>query len=156
MSESSTKKPFVPPRWFVTRAWQVHRGLFRITPGTTALRLPKPGGWGTMRVTATGRRSGEPRPVILGYFEDGPDLVTLAMNGWGEGEPAWWLNLLADPEATVELKGGETRQVTAHRAEGEEHERLWARWNEIEDVDAYTSRRRTPTSVVVLSPRAAA
>lgn len=41
---------------------------------------------------------GRPRPagaraVILGYLEDGPDLVTLAMNGWGEAEPAWWLNL---------------------------------------------------------------
>jgi len=48
-----------------------------------------------MRLTTTGRRSGQNRSVILGYIEDGPKLVTLAMNGWGEGEPAWWLNLQA-------------------------------------------------------------
>ena len=40
--------------------------------------------------------------MILGYFEDGPNLVTLAMNGWGEGEPAWWLNLQAHPQARVQ------------------------------------------------------
>src|SRR5262245_1180849 len=41
------------------------------------------------------------RSVILGYVEDGPNLVTMAMNGWADGEPAWWLNLQAHPDATV-------------------------------------------------------
>lgn len=57
-----------------------------------------------MRVTTTGRRSGQERSVILAYIEDGPDLVTMAMNGWGAGEPAWWLNLQANPEARVDLR----------------------------------------------------
>ena len=57
--------------------------------------------------------------MILGYFEDGPNLVTLAMNGWGEGEPAWWLNLQAHPQARVQLRD-ETRQVVAHAATGQE------------------------------------
>jgi hypothetical protein len=35
--------------------------------------------------------------VILGYYEDGPNLVSMAMNGWGAAEPAWWLNLQAHP-----------------------------------------------------------
>ena len=35
--------------------------------------------------------------MVIGYYEDGPDLVTLAMNGWAEPEPAWWLNLQAHP-----------------------------------------------------------
>ena len=43
--------------------------------------------------------------AILGYFEDGPNLVTLAMNGWGAPEPAWWLNLQARPDTVVELAG---------------------------------------------------
>ena len=77
-----------------------------------------------------GRRSGKERAVILGYFEDGPNLVTLAMNGWGEGEPAWWLNLQADPDATVELP--EARAGPGRAAEGEERERLWARWQQID------------------------
>jgi hypothetical protein len=41
-----------------------------------------------MRLTTIGRRTGKVRPVILGYHEDGSNLVTLAMNGWAEAEPA--------------------------------------------------------------------
>ena len=90
---------------------------------------------------------------MLGYFEDGPDLVTLAMNGWGEAEPAWWLNLQAHPEARVELPGARA-PVTGHAAAGaEERARLWARWAEIdENLDAYAARRPSETAVVVLEP----
>jgi deazaflavin-dependent oxidoreductase (nitroreductase family) len=105
-----------------------------------------------MRVTTVGRRTGKERSVILGYYEDGPNLVTMAMNGWGAAEPAWWLNLQARPEATVQLKDGELR-VHARAAEGEERQRLWARWNEFgDDVDAYATLRPTETAVVVLEP----
>lgn len=155
-STPSGRPPRVPPRWFVTTAWRVHRGLFRATPGTAMLRLPKPGGWGMMRVTTTGRRSGQERPVILAYIEDGENLVTMAMNGWGEGAPAWWLNLQANPDASVELKGGEVRQVRAHRPEGAEHDRLWELYRRVErDLDGYTAHRSTPTPLLVLTPRAA-
>ena len=70
-----------------------------------------------MRLTSIGRRTGREREAILGYFEDGPNLVTLAMNGWGKAEPKWWLNLQAQPEATVVLKNG-TRPVRARAALG--------------------------------------
>ena len=106
-----------------------------------------------MRLTTTGRRTGQERSVILGYFEDGPNLVSLAMNGWGEGEPAWWLNLRAQPDATVDLVG-ERRLVRAHAATGDERVRLWARWREIDkNLDAYAARRSAETAVVVLEPR---
>jgi hypothetical protein len=49
---------------------------------------------------------GETRAAIIGCYEDGPNLVTLAMNGWGRAEPAWWLNLQANPDATVDLADG--------------------------------------------------
>ena len=52
-----------------------------------------------------GRKTGKEREAIVAYFEDGPNIVTMAMNGWGEGEPAWWLNLLDHPDAEIELKG---------------------------------------------------
>lgn len=48
-----------------------------------------------------------PRSVIIGYVEDGAALVSLAMNGWGAAEPAWWLNLQSESAAVVELRGGE-------------------------------------------------
>jgi deazaflavin-dependent oxidoreductase (nitroreductase family) len=105
-----------------------------------------------MRVTATGRKSGQPRSVILGYVEDGDDLVTLAMNGWANPEPAWWLNLQVNPEATVELVGGE-RRVRARAAAGEERDRLWARWRDYEPkLDEHAALRDGETAVVVLEP----
>jgi deazaflavin-dependent oxidoreductase (nitroreductase family) len=89
--------------------------------------------------------------VIVGYIEDGPNLVSMAMNGWGAAEPAWWVNLRAHPEAVVELAGGIRRQVTARAAVGEEHERLGRRWRELDrNVDDYAARRPRETAVVVL------
>jgi deazaflavin-dependent oxidoreductase (nitroreductase family) len=148
----SKKTPKLPPRWFVRLAWTVHRVGYRLTGGRFGLWRPKPGKWGAMRVTTVGRRSGRPRSVILGYFEDGENLVSMAMNGWAPAEPAWWLNLRANPDATVEL-GGERRQVRAHAAIGAERSRLWACWQAIDrDLDAYAARRPAETAVVVFEP----
>lgn len=114
---------------------------------------PKPDGWGALRLTVTGRRSGEDRSVMVGYFEEGENLVTMAMNWLGKGEPAWWLNLQANPDARVDLRDG-PRLVTAHAAVGEERDRLWARWQEIDgSLDELEARRGIETAVVVLEPR---
>ena len=96
----------LPPRWFIRLFWALHRALFRLTGGRFGLRPPTPKQWGMMRLHTVGRRSGKARIAILGYYEDGPNLVTMAMNGWGEPEPAWWLNAQAQPNATVDLVNG--------------------------------------------------
>jgi F420H(2)-dependent quinone reductase len=153
VTTESTPRPKLPPRWFVRAAWVIHRAIFRLSGGRRGLWKPRPGRWGTMRLTTIGRRSGTKREAILGYYEDGPNLVTMAMNGWAEAEPAWWLNLQAHPETTVELKDG-TRAVRGRAAEGEERDRLWARWKEMgDDPDGYAWRRTRETAVVVLEPR---
>ena len=54
-----------------------------------------------LALTTIGRRTGQTHRVIVGSLEDGPNIITMAMNGWGEGEPAWWLNLQASPETRV-------------------------------------------------------
>jgi deazaflavin-dependent oxidoreductase (nitroreductase family) len=131
--------------------WSAHRGLYRVTGGRVGLWRPKKR-WGTLRLTATGRRTGEERSVILGYLEDGPNFVTLAMNGWAEPEPVWWLNLQADPSASIDLGDG-PRPVRARAAEGEERSRLWARWRVVDKLDAYAARRPAETAVVVLEPQ---
>jgi deazaflavin-dependent oxidoreductase (nitroreductase family) len=106
-----------------------------------------------MRLNTVGRRTGLERSVIVGYFHDGPNLVTMATNGWGEGEPAWFLNLQAQPNVSVDLGDG-LRRVKARAASGEERERLWSRWREIDqNLDAYAARRSTETAVVILEPR---
>ena len=147
------RSPRLPPRFVVVSAWVIHRAIHRFTGGRKGLWPPKPNRWGTMRLATVGRRSGKKRSAILGYYEDGPNLVTMAMNGWSEGEPAWWLNLLAHPDATVELADG-PRPIRGRAAQGKERERLWARWHEMgDDVDGYATRRPTGTAVVVLEPR---
>lgn len=147
--------PRVPPRWFVRTAWVVHRTIYRLSGGRLGLSRPKPNRWGMMHLTTTGRRTGQRRAVIVAYMEDGPNLVTLAMNGWADAEPAWWLNLQAHPEATVTNKDG-TRPVRARAAVGAERDRLWEAWKQLgDDLDGYSTLRATPTTVVVLEPHPA-
>ncbi|HSL12507.1 MAG TPA: nitroreductase family deazaflavin-dependent oxidoreductase [Actinomycetota bacterium] len=147
------RSPRLPPRWFIVTFWHAHRWVVRATRGRKGLWRPRVGKWGALRLTTTGRRSGEPRSVIIGYFEDGPNLVSMAMNGWGAPEPAWWLNLQAHPEAVVELAGSGRRAVLGRAAVGEERERLWQRWRELDEgLDGYAARRPRETAVVVLEP----
>ena len=153
MPAAQPRSPRLPPRWFVRVAWVVHRAYRRLTGGRRGLWVPKADKWGTMELTSVGRKSGKERQAILGYFEDGPNLVTMAMNGWAEPEPAWWLNLQAHPEVTVQLKTG-TRAVRGRAAEGDERDRLWKRWSDFGDeVDGLATRRPTETAIVVLEPR---
>jgi F420H(2)-dependent quinone reductase len=148
----------LPPRWVIRAAWAIHRGIFTLTGGRRGLRPQTPTRWGMMRLATVGRRSGAERHAILGYFEDGPNLVTMAMNGWGEPEPAWWLNLQAQPDTTVELPDG-PRAVRGRAATVEERPRLWARWAEYDGEAAlasWSSRRPRETAVVILEPRPSA
>lgn len=152
MADDRKKGARLPPRWFIRLAWATHRGLYRITGGRFGLRRAKGDRWGMMHLTTIGRRSGQERGVILGYFDDGPNVVTMAMNGWGEGEPAWWLNLQAHPEVTVHLPDGR-RSVRGRAAQGEERSRLWDRWRQIdENLDEFAARRSGETAVVILEP----
>jgi len=152
MSDEGNRKAWLPPRWVVRGAWKVHRGIYRFSGGRLGLGPPSPKRYGTMRLTTTGRRTGQERSVILGYYEDGPNLVTMAMNGWGDAEPSWWLNLQAEPVATVEVAGGH-RPVRGRAAEGAERSRLWDRWREFDkNLDGYAALRSGETAVVILEP----
>jgi deazaflavin-dependent oxidoreductase (nitroreductase family) len=145
----------LPPRWVVRGFWVFHRFLYRITGGRFGLRPPTAKTWGMMRLHTVGRKSGKARIAILGYYEDGPNLVTMAMNGWGEPEPAWWLNAQSSPDATVDLVSGR-RDVRVRAATAEERPRLWARWAEYDgedNLDGWAARRPKQTAVVILEPR---
>jgi F420H(2)-dependent quinone reductase len=85
----------IPPRWFIRAAWVGHRAIYSITGGRRGLRSATAERWGMLRLRTVGRRTGKERIAILGYIEDGSNLVTKAMNGWADSEPAWWLNLMA-------------------------------------------------------------
>jgi F420H(2)-dependent quinone reductase len=154
MGIETTKAARLPPASVKHLFWRVHRVLYRLI-GSRVLWTPaSKRGWGAMQLTSVGRKSGEERSVILGYIEDGPNPVVLAMNGWDEGHPAWWLNLEANPDAVIRLKGQPERRVCARKVEGEERDRLWKRWVEVEEnLDGWADSRLVDTPVIVFEPR---
>lgn len=154
MSSPTIQAPKLPPPWVIHLFWRAHRAVYRLSSGRFLWTTSSKGGWGALHLTTIGRKSGRERSVIIGYLEDGPDLVALAMNGWDEGHPAWWLNLERQPDAVVRLAHQQPRAVRTRRSNGEERDRLWQRWVAINpDLDAYAHRRATETPVVVLEPR---
>jgi F420H(2)-dependent quinone reductase len=153
MSTATSRPPKVLPPWFVHTGWRVHRALYRLSGGRFLWTTSNKRGWGALRLTTIGRKSGQERSVIIGYVEDGPNLVALAMNGWDEGHPSWWLNLEAHPDAVVRLAGQAPHRVCARPALGQERDRLWQRWVTVDaQLNAYAGRRSTETPVVVLEP----
>jgi len=156
MTAETAQVPRTPPRVLVRTFWILHRAAYRLTGGRLGLGRPDSGArFGMLRLSTIGRRSGQQRTTMLGYFEDGDNLVTMAMNGWADAEPAWWLNLQARPDTTVDLPDGR-RRVRARAATGAERDRLWATFSNYpgwgDDIDALASRRSRETAVVVLEP----
>ena len=158
MTAATPEQVKLPPRPLIRMFWTLHRGIVRLTGGRFGLQRPERGAkFGMLRLHTVGRRSGQARIAMIGYYEDGPNLVTLAMNGWGTTDPAWWLNLQANPLARVDLPGG-GREVRARAASSEERERLWATFREYpgwgSDIGALAARRPGQTDIVVLEPKA--
>lgn len=99
-------------------------------------------------LTTTGRKSGRPQSVVIGYRPSGKAMVVIASNNGAPGDPQWYRNLLAEPHATAEA-GGKKFEVRARTAEGEERTRLGALIDYLERQQARTERE---IPVVVLEP----
>jgi len=104
-------------KWF----GDLHTRLYRATGGRLGARLV---GMPVLLLTTIGRRSGEARTAPMPYLAWGEDWVIVGSNNGGPRDPAWWFNLQADPEATIDL-GSETAKVRARVAEAREREELW-------------------------------
>jgi deazaflavin-dependent oxidoreductase (nitroreductase family) len=74
-------------------------------------------------LTTTGARSDEPRTVVLAFGRHGDNIVAIASNNGARAHPAWYLNLLKLPTATVEL-GPDRFEVRARTAKPEERATL--------------------------------
>ncbi|MDM7830793.1 nitroreductase/quinone reductase family protein [Cellulomonas edaphi] len=103
-------------------------------------------------LTTTGRRSGQPREAVLLYAAVGADWVVIGSNWGQEHHPAWSLNLLEHPAATVTLAGVAT-PVTAHLADTDERARLMPILLEVwPGYDDYAARSGRDLRVFVLRP----
>lgn len=101
-----------------------------------------------------GAKSGTKRTSPLLYFPDGESVVIVASKGGFPKHPAWFHNLKANPETTVQIRG-EHRPVRARVATAEERERLWPRavrsYSGYKDYAARSKGREIP--LVILEPR---
>jgi deazaflavin-dependent oxidoreductase (nitroreductase family) len=127
-----------------------HVRVYRETAGERGLHWR---GTTILLLTTRGRISGEPRTTPLIHRTDGERWVIVASKGGAPANPAWFENLQADRDVTIEV-GAEEIPARASIAEGEERARLWALMNEVwpayEDYQTKTSRE---IPVVVLSRR---
>lgn len=98
----------------------------------------------TLMLTTTGRRTGQPRTTPLARLDLDGTPVVIASNFGRESHPAWSLNLLADPRATVEAHG-HARPVVARRLSPQEQERVWPQ--AIELWPGYQTYRETTDGV---------
>jgi deazaflavin-dependent oxidoreductase (nitroreductase family) len=107
----------------------------------------------SLLLTTTGRKSGEPRTSALIFAKDGDDYLVVASMGGAPTHPSWYLNLTANPDAEVQVRGDHI-PVTAHTASDDEKPRLWSivteQWP---NYDVYQTRTDRVIPLVVLSPR---
>jgi F420H(2)-dependent quinone reductase len=130
----------------------VHTFLYRKTGGRFGHSFPGVRGK-MLLLDHVGAKSGTRRTSPLLYVEDGEDVVIVASKGGFPKHPAWFHNLMANPDTTVQI-GAERRLVHARVATPEERDRLWAMavraYSGYEDYRARTDRE---IPLVVLEPR---
>ena len=98
-----------------------HVGVFRMTGGRVGGHLM---GLPVVLLTTTGRKTGKARTVPLMTLPDGDHFVIIASNNGAPTHPAWFNNLAANPEVTVEARGRKFVAL-AEIAKGDERTRLW-------------------------------
>jgi F420H(2)-dependent quinone reductase len=130
-----------------------HTFLYKRTGGRLGHTLPGVPGK-MLLLDHVGAKSGTKRTSPLLYVRDGKDLVIVASKGGFPKNPAWFHNLVANPDTTVQV-GGEHLPVHARVAKPEERERLWAMavsaYRGYEGYAARSKGREIP--LVVLEPR---
>ena len=124
---------------------------FRLSRGRVAGQVP--GGAPICLVTTTGRRSGRPRTVPLLYLARGADeIVLVGSRGGMSAHPAWYLNLRADPRATVDI-GTSRRQMVARLATATERAELWPALTSVYPrFEIYQRRTARLIPVMILVP----
>jgi deazaflavin-dependent oxidoreductase (nitroreductase family) len=113
----------MPTDLFLKTANTLHRALLKVSGGHlgwTAGSMP------VLQLTTTGRKSGEPRSVMLtSPYQDGETMVIVASRGGDDHHPTWFLNLCEHPHVEVATEGRPKRTMTARVADADERSALW-------------------------------
>lgn len=108
-----------------------------------------------LELTTTGRKSGQPRSVLLtSPHQEGDTWVVVASRGGDDTHPAWFLNLRDNPEVEVSLKGGPKRPMSARVADAGERARLWPKITaDFKNYAQYQTKTEREIPLVFLEPR---
>lgn len=108
-------------------AFKLMNGMHRIVLRSTGGRLGWSGyGMPVVELTTTGRKSGKPRKTMLTTpYQEGSTVVIVASAGGNDRHPAWYLNILSNPDVTVAIGGEPAQRMRAETASPEERARLW-------------------------------
>jgi F420H(2)-dependent quinone reductase len=132
-------------------AWWIHRHLYRLSGGRIGRRS---NGFEVVLLTTKGRKTGEPRSVAIQSVEHGSGWAVIASYAGEPRDPAWCLNLRAEPIADVQVRSVRAR-VRAREAAGAERDELWARFVAVDDAyEEYQRRTSRVLPVIVLEPAA--
>lgn len=128
----------------------IHRGLLRVSGGRlgwTAGKMP------VIELTTVGRKSGEPRSVMLtSPWQDGETMALVASRGGDDHHPAWFLNLRDHPRVEVRVRD-ESRPMNARVATPQERAELWPKITErYRNYAGYQRRTEREIPVVLLEP----
>ncbi|MFJ7215620.1 nitroreductase/quinone reductase family protein [Amycolatopsis sp. NPDC098790] len=129
----------------------VHRGLIKLTGGRVGWQAGMP----VLELTTVGRKSGQPRTVLLtSPHQDGDTLVVVASRGGDDTHPAWFLNLRDNPDVEVSLKGAPKRPMRARVADAGERAKLWPKISgQFKNYAGYQTKTEREIPLVFLEPR---
>ncbi len=130
----------------------IHKATLTLTFGKVGNRLL---GMPAFELTTIGRKSGQPRKVMLtAPYTEGDTIAVVASKGGNDEHPAWFLNLRDNPDVEVTHPGKPTQKMTAHVADAQERARLWPLITEDHDNYAgYQKKTEREIPVVLLEPR---
>jgi deazaflavin-dependent oxidoreductase (nitroreductase family) len=129
----------------------VHRGLIKLTGGKVGWHAAMP----VLELTTIGRKSGQPRSVLLtSPHQEGDTLVVVASRGGDDTHPAWFLNLRDNPDVEVSLKGAPKRPMHARVADSDERAKLWPKIaGDFKNYAQYQTKTEREIPLVFLEPR---
>ena len=155
MNDTPAPKP-IPHQWqplirfFLKLYTRLNVAVYRISRGR--LMNTFPGGAPICLVAMTGRRSGRRRTIPLIYIPHGDEVILGASQGGMDVHPAWYYNLLAEPEVEI-TAGGSRRRMLARQVDDAEKRQLWPRMVEVySDFDQYQARTSRNIPVFLCSP----
>jgi deazaflavin-dependent oxidoreductase (nitroreductase family) len=128
-----------------------HQAIFDVSKGRLA---GKASGMPVLKLTTTGRKSGQQRSTMLtSPLLEGDAVILVASYGGDDRDPAWFGNLVAHPDVEVVLNGSQ-RPMRARVADGDERTRLWESLTSSHaNYAGYQRKTSRQIPVVVLEPR---